>query len=89
MIMLAAFDIQSDFWLTLLDTLLRLFSFSESFFLTANVDVGIEVWASWDILIGLFDELRAGENVSFHEAGRLLDGLSSEDTFVHSYLILC
>ena len=40
--------------------------------------------ASADVLIGLLDELRAREDVSLHETGRLLNGLGSKDSFVHS-----
>ena len=44
--------------------------------------------ASADVLIGLLDEFRAREDVSLHETGRLLDGLGSKDSFVHSFLLL-
>ena len=70
--------------LTLLDTLLRLFCFSEGFILVADVDVGVEVAARGDVLVGLLDELRAGEDIRLHETRRLLNGLSSKDSFVHS-----
>lgn len=59
-------SIQLQFWLTLLDTLLRLLCFSQGFILVADVDVGVEVAASTDILIGLLDELRAREHVCLH-----------------------
>ena len=40
--------------------------------------------ARGDVLVGLLDELRAGEDIRLHETRRLLNGLSSKDSFVHS-----
>ena len=37
-----------------------------------------------DVLVRLLDELGAGEHVGLHQAGCLLDGLGSKDSFIHS-----
>ena len=74
--------------LTFLDTLLRLLSFPESFVLVAHVDICVEMASSFDVLIGLLNQLRACKNICLHQTRRLLDSLSSKDAFVHSFSLL-
>ena len=74
--------------LTFLDTLLRLLSFSKGFVLVANVDVGVEVASSFDVVIGLLNQLWARENICLHQTRRLLNSLCSKDSIVHSFSLL-
>lgn len=77
------------FWLlTFLDALLRLFSLFECLLLRADVDVGVEVFLRLDVVVRGLDQLGAREHVRFHQAGCLLDGLGSKDSFVHSVIML-